>query len=375
MITIKEIADALNFSTTTVSVCLSGRENDPRYRIRAENAELIRSFARKHGYVPDLSARRLRRSGGGTPPVGIVFSHRSGFEKSFPAIRHAMDTLAAHGREYVVLGYHLSHLAQALSTLRGLRVEDVILFGPYNEPCPVNSSSSMERSSPKASQKVDAWLADHENCRLLLKHMRMYVTDYSFPRPLDGGIQEGILRMGANSSEFVPKLLGKIKACGLGPVATVLWNGKEKELVPEILDSEELIFTIGHDGNRYKEGRMLADRVLKMREKHYFRSIFIANDGVAAGLITEVYERGLSVPDDIAVLGWGNDEPSECCRVPLSTFNSHVQTYAEMAIEAILKKKKIKKDICREFDYVERKSFVFPAEIAKQLKSETKAKA
>jgi DNA-binding LacI/PurR family transcriptional regulator len=75
------------------------------------------------------------------------------------------------------------------------------------------------------------------------------------------------------------------------------------------------------------------------------------------------------------VLGWGNDEPSECCRVPLSTFNSHVQTYAEMAIEAILKKKKIKNDICREFDYVERKSFVFPAEIAKQLKSETKAKA
>ena len=126
MITIKEIADALNFSTTTVSVCLSGRENDPRYRIRAENAELIRSFARKHGYVPDLSARRLRRSGGGTPPVGIVFSHRSGFEKSFPAIRHAMDTLAAHGREYVVLGYHLSHLASFEHFM--VSVEDVILL-------------------------------------------------------------------------------------------------------------------------------------------------------------------------------------------------------------------------------------------------------
>ena len=88
-------------------------------------------------------------------------------------------------------------------------------------------------------------------------------------------------------------------------------------------------------------------------------------------MITEVYERS-SVPDDIAC--WA-EMTSRQNAAGLSTFNSHVQTYAEMAIEAILKKKKIKKDICREFDYVERKSFVFPAEIAKQLKSETKAKA
>ncbi|MFA6724466.1 MAG: substrate-binding domain-containing protein, partial [Lentisphaeria bacterium] len=295
-----------------------------------------------------------------TPPVGIVFSHRSGFEKSLPAIRYAMDTLASQGREYLVLGYHSAALAKALSTLRGLRVEDVILFGPYNEPCPINSVSGMDRSTAEAARRVDAWLADYESCKLLLKHMRMYVTDYVFPRPADGGLREGILRMGANSSEFVPKILGKMKACGLGPVATVRWNGKEIELVPDILDSEELIFRIEHEGNRYKEGRRLAERVLKIRQKHHFRSIFIGNDGVAAGLITELCERGFAVPEDIAVLGWGNDEPSECCRVPLSTFNSHIQNYAEMAIQAILKQKKISGDICRDFDYVERKSFVFP---------------
>ena len=55
--TIKEIAKALKLSTTTVSVCLANRENDPRYKIRPEKAELIRDFARKHGYVPDRTGR------------------------------------------------------------------------------------------------------------------------------------------------------------------------------------------------------------------------------------------------------------------------------------------------------------------------------
>ena len=42
--TIKEIAKQLGFSTTTVSVCLSHRENDPRYKILPEKAELIREY-------------------------------------------------------------------------------------------------------------------------------------------------------------------------------------------------------------------------------------------------------------------------------------------------------------------------------------------
>ena len=90
--TIKEIAKALNLSTTTVSVCLSHREREPGYLIRAEKAEIVRAFAREHGYVPDLTARHLR-SNNRIPPVGIVFSQRSGFEKFFPAIRMAMPML------------------------------------------------------------------------------------------------------------------------------------------------------------------------------------------------------------------------------------------------------------------------------------------
>ena len=61
---------------------------------------------------------------------------------------------------------------------------------------------------------------------------------------LPGGVKTGMVRMGANLLEFVPTVLRKIKESGMGPVATVSWNGQEHTLVPEIIDSPELIFSV-----------------------------------------------------------------------------------------------------------------------------------
>ena len=360
--TIKEIAKALNLSTTTVSVCLSSRERDPRYLIRAEKAEIVRAFAREHGYVPDLTARHLR-SNNRIPPVGIVFSQRSGFEKFFPAIRMAMARLDEHGREYHVVGYAPSRLYKALEILRGIRVRDVIMFESLSEPCPVNYPLSFIRNSPESIKKVDEYIADWSACESLLKSMTMYVTDYYFPRPVSGGVKTGMVRMGANLLEFVPAVLRKIKESGMGPVATVSWNGQEHTLVPEIIDSPELIFSVQRSVSRYDEGRLLTDRILKIRKDHYFRSIFIGNDALASGVIAELCDRGFSVPDDIAVLGWGNDEPSSCCRVPLSTYKCFFDEFTGKALDAILHNVSIPDEICRQYEYIERKSFVFPEKV------------
>lgn len=357
--TIKEIAKALNLSTTTVSVCLSQRERDPRYLIRAEKAELVRAFAREHGYVPDLTAQRLRASDR-IPPVGIVFSQRSGFEKFFPAIRMAMTRLDENGREYHVVGYADYRLYKALEILRGIRVQDVIMFESLHEPCPVNYPMSMIRNTPENIKKVDEYIADWNACESLLKSMTMYVTDYYFPRPVSGGVKTGMVRMGANLLEFIPAVLRKIKESGMGPVATVRWSGQEHTLVPEIIDSPELIFTIEHSISRYDEGRLLTDKILEIRKEHYFRSIFIGNDAMASGVIAELCDRGFSVPNDIAVLGWGNDEPSSCCRVPLSTYKCFIDEFTGKALDAILHKVTIPDEICRQYEYIERKSFVFP---------------
>ena len=355
--TIKEIAKALNLSTTTVSVCLGRRENDPRYRIRPEKAELVRAFARDHGYVPDRSAQRLRA--GGVPPVGLIYSDRFGFEKFFPAIRKTVSFLQHNVREFMLLYHSQRHLAQVLEFLRGVHVRDVIMFESVHEPCPVNFPAEIQRTDPRLIPSVDALLADWEASERLLKDMTMYIMDYNFPRPVSGGIRKGLVRMGAHLDGFISHVLRTIKEAGMGPVATVPWSANESNLVPELIDSPELIFSPADPGSRYEAGRRTARRMLEVRQTRYFRSVFVGNDAMASGMISEFCDCGIRVPEDIAVLGWGDDEPSSCCRVPLSTFRCFIEEYADLALDAILHQKTIPEEICRPYQYIQRKSFIF----------------
>ena len=347
--TIREIAKALKLSATTVSVCLANRENDPRYKIRPEKAELVRDFARKHGYVPDRTAQRLR-AGGGIPPVGLIYSERFGFEKFFPAIRKTVAALQANGREYLLMAHSAGHLSDVLGFLRGARVRDVIMFESIREPCPVN----FPRDSGAAP-----YLADWKASERLLEDMTMYIVDYNFPRPVSGGIRKGLIRMGADLTAFIRHVLKSINDAGMGPVATVQWSGREYEFVPELIESEHLIFSTSGPGSRYDDGRRIAREMMEVRKTHYFRSVFVGNDAIASGMISEFCDSGLKVPEDIAVLGWGNDEPSSCSRVPLSTFRCFIEEYTDLALDSILHKKTIPDEICRPYEYIQRNSFIF----------------
>ena len=67
---IKEIADALNLSPTTVSFVLNGRGD--KMRIAKKTQERVRLEAQKRNYRPNIYARRLRTRAGGLPDYVIA---------------------------------------------------------------------------------------------------------------------------------------------------------------------------------------------------------------------------------------------------------------------------------------------------------------
>jgi len=356
-VTIKEIASRLGYSTTTVSVCLSGRESDPRYCIRRDKAETVRAFARAHGYVPDFAARRLR-SGSDVPPVGLLFSASFGNVHGFADILEIADLLTRHGRTYQVLGYNL-HMAKSLEVLRGMRIRDVIVFGPLVEPCEIHHGYMMARNSAEESRKVDAFLADWQQTALLLQEMTLYATNYMFPIPASGGVQHGLIRMGIDLDNFLRRTIRKINEVGMGPVAVTRWSGKEEQMVPDLIQSREHILDINYHGSRSAEGRRLGKQLLELLKHNPFRTAFFGNDGVAAGIIAELVENAVRVPEDVAVIGFGNDDAGSCCRVPLSTFDSEISKNALRAAKAIIENKTLPKEIHTEFQFVQRNSFQF----------------
>lgn len=64
--------------------------------------------------------------------------------------------------------------------------------------------------------------------------------------------------------------------------------------------------------------------------------VFCYNDPVAAGAIKAVFEAGLSVPNDVAIIGAGNVHYSDLLRAPLSTVDQGSSAIGETAAELIM---------------------------------------
>ena len=64
--------------------------------------------------------------------------------------------------------------------------------------------------------------------------------------------------------------------------------------------------------------------------------VFCYNDPVAAGAIKAVFEAGLSVPNDVAIVGAGNVHYSDLLRVPLSTVDQGSSAIGETAAKLIM---------------------------------------
>ncbi|MHB9038158.1 MAG: LacI family DNA-binding transcriptional regulator [Armatimonadota bacterium] len=75
-----------------------------------------------------------------------------------------------------------------------------------------------------------------------------------------------------------------------------------------------------------------------LRRKKPPTAIVARNDLVARGAMRSIYAAGLSVPEDISIVGNGDIPGSDVLRSPLTTVRYPVSTMVEMAIERLLSK-------------------------------------
>ena len=73
-------------------------------------------------------------------------------------------------------------------------------------------------------------------------------------------------------------------------------------------------------------------------EKDLPRAIVCAYDCMAIGAIRAIHNRGLSVPDDIAVLGINDIRESSFLPTPLSSINQNLEKACKEAVDALINK-------------------------------------
>lgn len=272
-LTMQDIAQAAGVSPMTVSNCF-------RYpdRVRPKTREAVLKVAGELGYVPNMSAGLL--AAGTSQVIGAVLPsiRNSAFYRYVAGLRQAAT---AQGHQLItMIAETPEEELSAVQTLLGLRVAGIALVAGPHAPglrqlldlsgAPVVESWGGEASIGTAVS-YDVGAASRALTRHLIAQGRRHI---GFVQVSGGGAQRYSMRLPAFRQEMF--------AAGL---------------------PESLILTVrAADG--FSSGAQILNELLALEPR--LDAILCPTDVVAAGAVFECQRRGLKVPGDIAIAGWGD---------------------------------------------------------------------
>jgi LacI family transcriptional regulator len=299
-LTIRQIADLAGVSIATVSRVLNGRGD-----VSDETREFVSQVIRENGYTANRNARSL--SAGRTGLVGILVPLV--YPAYFSAIlAGAAEALSAENLQIVLspTGHEHDREVSVLDRLHGLTDGALIIL-------PEESSEELERLLDGGyhfvvldplmplDERIPSVSAAHTSgadqaMRHLLGLGHRRIAQITGPR---GWLATEDRRRGYRAA---------LAAAGILPDPAL-----EVEAEPEI-----------------PPGRVAADYLLDLPEPP--TAIFAFNDNIAIGAIQAARARGLSVPEDLSIVGFDDVEHATIVTPALTTVR---QPLAEMGRTAV----------------------------------------
>jgi LacI family transcriptional regulator len=317
-ITIRDIAKKAQVSPSTVSMILNRRPGvgeETRYRV-LKVIELL-------NYTPNLVARSLVKG----RSHSIAFLIKSTKHPIFPEIAAGVDEVLKEN------GYSLS----IISTYDNGELE----------------SKEIENIRARGIDGIltSAALVDNENLKTLVGSRFPVVAvlrrtyncddlDYVIVDNSKGAYLavEHLIRLGHQR-------IGIIKGPSNTSTAIERFHGAmEAFKAYRITVSEELI----HEGDYLqKTGYLGVKRFLRMDLDRRPTAIFANNDDIALGVFEAIWEAGLRIPEDIALVGFNNVEATSFCSIQITTVSQRTHEMgrlgAKRLIDRIEKKRGYKK--------------------------------
>jgi LacI family transcriptional regulator len=308
-VTIKDIARIAKVSPSTVSLVMNdkpGVHEETRYRVH--------KIAKALNYRPNLVARSLVK--GRSHAIAMLIT--STLNPIFPEMAAGMDdVLRKHGYSLSIISTHGDDELEALEIekIRARGIDGIITS--------------------------DA-LIDDENVKELVKSgypvvsilRRVYGCD-----ELDFVVVDGI-KGGYMAVEHLVRL-GHIRI-GLinGPLNTSTGMERAEGAIRAFEDygvqvREEIV----HQGDFFKDsGYVGAIRFLRLNSKARPTAIFAGNDEMALGAFEAIWEAGLKVPDDIALVGFNNVGTTALRSIEITTVSQNKQEMGRLGAKRLIDK-------------------------------------
>lgn len=298
MVTIRNVALKAGVSVATVSNVITGKK-----RVRPETVERVREAIRNLNYSQSSAARDLAI--GRSRIVGFVISDIQ--NPFFPEIiRGFQDQALAHQMDTVVMNtnYDPHRALTFVNRLLGLRVPGVAIM-----------TSEMDPS-------VMATLYEHQVCAVFLDHgvvgplTSNIVIDYA------KGIREAVTHLrelGHENIGFIggPQELKSAQIRKRAFLEQLAGSGQQN-----VLDAD---FTV-------KGGYFACSKLLARKPP---TAILAANDLMAIGAAHCAYDRGVSIPGQLSIVGFDDIAFAEVTQPALTTVALPRRKIGEVAFQAL----------------------------------------
>lgn len=293
MARLTDIAKIAGVSVMTVSKAL---RNAPD--ISPHTKQKIKKIAEELGYVPNFMARSLRSRK--TLLIGLVIS--SVTNPFFSRVIMAVEEKSFETGYDLLLAQTYNSIEREEKILKRLmaRHVDGILISP------------VYRLETK-SEVYDELLV--KNIPLvLLGHPSDFCQRFPYVSANDYELSymatKHLISLGHKRIAF-------LASHGFYPWSSNRLNGYIKALHESNIEVDErLILAIG---SRIEDGFQAAEQIVS--EGVEFTAIQAVNDLVAIGAMNYLISKGIKVPEQVSIVGFGNILMSETCSVPLTTIN------------------------------------------------------
>ncbi len=299
MANIQQIAKKAGVSAATVSRVLN---NHPY--VSEEKRVAVEKAMKELDYIPNSHAIHLIK--GKTQSIGVLI----------PCVHHPFFSLLLEGmgqealkRKYrLILCQTANQKKEELECIKMLRTKEVdgIIFGtmisPWEEISPWVSKGFAVSCENMMDRKISSIFIDHgEGIALGFHHL------------YEKGHRQFALCIGREYS--------------------VVTKSRERAFrqalkTKGIPVNESWIFKNQHT---LSDGKNILNKILSMKERP--TAIITGSDLVAAGIITEARRQGLSIPDDLAVIGFDNQSISEALEI--TTIEQPIRQIGQVAFQTL----------------------------------------
>ncbi len=307
-VTLKNIADTLNLSMMTVSRALNNKPN-----VDEETKEKVVRTARELGYFPNQIAKSLVIAK--THTIGVMV----------PEITHSFFPEAIKGIEEVVYkeGYNiiLTHSAEdakreisAIETLASRRVDGILASV---------AESDTEYKIYKQVINMGLHVVFFDRCVYNIGASCVSIND-----------EESAFKITEHLINHKYKRIAHLSGPKSISIAKERLKGFLKALKKyKIVYDNRLIIEAGfHETGGYNA----MNKLLELPKKDWPRAVVAVNDPAAFGAMKAILEKGLRIPEDIALVGFSDDIRAELMPIPLTTVKQHAYEVGKAAAQKLI---------------------------------------